>query len=326
MTEAGVSTERPARILVARHPTFKRHFYDVVFKWLLKHHPDLLKLFRVVEFPAVPADLSPYALHIPWLQDPVQSWSQETYDWANLIAAECDRCGIPIINRVDCLTNAQKFEGARLMRSVGILTPTMARIDDAEKFSETCMGVPLPLFVREDWGHWGKICRADTIEQARAIPLDEFVRPVAIEIIDVRDPRDGQYRKFRYIAAGDAGISKHMQVSAEWITRGENRAVTDAARDEEEAYITRLDPNHDAFQRARKAMGLDFVAFDYGYNRAGRLVAWEANAFPVLFSDESHSSLNQSIARTFCGIVAMYLRKAQLPVPEEIEKAVVYES
>ena len=39
---------------------------------------------------------------------------------------------------------------------------------------------------------------------ASQIPLQQFARPIAVEFVDVRSPRDGLIRKYRYMAVGDA--------------------------------------------------------------------------------------------------------------------------
>jgi hypothetical protein len=326
MSETDTTSGGPRRILIARHPTFKGGFYDCVLKWLAQNHPRLCDLFQPIDYPNKVADYSQFALHVPWLQDPVQAWSQETYDWADSIAAECDKRGIPVNNRVDRLLNAAKFAGAQTMRSVGIHTPRMALIDDPAEFRRTLLGMTLPLFLRENWGHWSKIFRADTMEEVQALPIEDFKRPLAVEVIDVRDPRDGLYRKYRYIAAGDIGVSHHMQISSEWITRGENRVYTDVTRKNELDYVARPDPHHELFQRARKAMGLDFVAFDYAYDPTGRMVTWEANPFPIVkLSQYKLIYRNHAIHRTIRAMVAMYLRQAGLPVPEQMAQRLLYE-
>jgi hypothetical protein len=324
MNAATSDTVRPGRILIARHPTYKKGFYDILLKWLAQNFPDVLGLFQMVEFPAVVTDWSRFILHVPWLQDPVQAWCQKTYSWAVEMTAKCDQRGIPIINRVDRLTNAAKFAGARAMQSAGIATPKMALIENAQEFRETLLGIPLPLLVREDWGHWGKMHRADTIEAARAIPLDEFARPLAMEVIDVRDPRDGLYRKFRYIAAGETGVGYHIHISDNWITRGQDLTINDETRREELEYVARQDPHHELFQRARKAMGLDFVAFDYGYDHTGRMVVWEANPFPLIKFSVRRPFRNHCTHRTLCSMVALYLGQAGLAVPEAIEQGLIY--
>jgi hypothetical protein len=266
-----------------------------------------------------------YRLHLAWLQDPVQEWSPTTYARACGLAAQCEVRGIPIVNRVSHLTNAAKSTAAQLIAKAGIRTPQMELIRDIGEFCETLLGMSLPLFVREDWGHCGRMWRADTLEQVRKLPLKRLVRPVAIEIVDVRDRRDGLYRKYRYVAAGDVGISHHLQTSSDWITRGDNRVVTADTRAEEMEYITRLDPHHIQLQRARRALGLELVAFDYGLMGDGQLIIWEANPFPhIKFSRRGLSYRNAALHRTLLGILHLYLTMARLPVPQEIEDGLRY--
>ncbi len=309
-----------SRLLIVRHRKYQRRFFDVILKWVAANVPELAPLFDVRDLPVRVRDWSPYALHVPWLQDPVQEWSPETYDQANGLAAECDARGIPVLNRVDRMLNATKSRGAELMRSAGVATPKMAPIADAREFERSLLGLALPLFVREDWGHSRNVFRVDSPADVRQIPWTTLQRPVAIEIVDVRSPRDGLHRKYRYVAAGDVGVSHHVQTSAEWITRGENRVFTNEAREEELNYITRPDPNHDALQRARRALGLEVVAFDYGYTPDGRMVVWEANPFPtIVFGTRRLIYRNPTIHRTLLAIVRLYLSAAGLPIPANID-------
>jgi hypothetical protein len=315
-----------SRLLIVRHRTYQRQFFDVILKWIAANVPELLGLFDVHDLPVRIRDWSPYALHVPWLQDPVQQWSPEAYDQANRLAVECDARRIPVLNRVDCLINATKSRGAALMRGVGVATPRMAPIDDPREFERTLLGLAPPLFVREDWGHARHSFRVDSEADLRHIPWPMFSRPVGIEIVDVRDPRDGVYRKYRYVAAGDLGVSHHLQSSTEWITRGENRLITPETQDDELRYITRADPNHDALQRARCALGLDLVAFDYGYTPDGKAIVWEANPFPaILFGTRRLIYRNPAIHRTLLAIVRMYLAAAGLPIPALIEDGLAHD-
>src|SRR5262245_21393300 len=126
------------RFLVVRHARRKRHFYDVVLNWVAEHFPSLRSLFDVWDLPDETArdfpyrpdlvawrrltalvrrlarratmplrllgggipDGADYRLHLAWLQDPVEQWSQATCARACRLAAECDSRGIPAINRV----------------------------------------------------------------------------------------------------------------------------------------------------------------------------------------------------------------------------------
>lgn len=309
-----------SRLLIVRHRKYQRRFFDVILKWVAANLPQLAPLFDVRELPVRIRDWSPYALHVPWLQDPVQEWSLDAYEQAKDLAAQCNARSIPVLNRVDCLLNATKSRGAALMRSAGVATPRMATIGDPREFERSLLGLTLPLFIREDWGHSRNIFRVDAPADLPHIPWPTFQRPVAVEIVDVRGPRDGQYRKYRYVAAGDLGIAHHVQTSAEWITRGENRVITPETRDEELRYITQPDPNHELFQQARRALELDLVAFDYGYAPNGRLIVWEANPFPtIVFGTRRLIYRNPAIHRTLLAIVRLYLASAGLPIPAAVD-------
>jgi hypothetical protein len=148
-----------------------------------------------------------------------------------------------------------------------------------------------------------------------------------VELIDVADLQDRLYRKFRYIAAGDIGVSQHLQISSGWITKGFARIRSDQTRQEELDYIAAQDPNHDALQRARRALGLDLVAFDYGYDRDGRMVVWEANPYPyIAFSVSTLVYRNHAIHRSMAAVLAMYLSMASLRIPASLSDAVAYEA
>jgi hypothetical protein len=311
-----------SRFLIVRHRKYQRRFFDIILKWVAANVPELSARFDVRELPVRVRDWTPYAVHIPWLQDPVQAWSPETYEQAQELAGECDRRGIPVLNRVDRLANATKSRGAALMRAAGVTTPRMAPIDDPREFAASLLGLRLPLFIREDWGHDRRVFRVDVPADVAEIPWDQFRRPVAVEVVDVRDPRDGQYRKFRYFAAGEIGVSHHVQTSAEWITRGENRVITPTTQADELQYVTQADRNHAALQRARRALGLDLVAFDYGYTPSGEMIVWEANPFPtIVFGTRRLVYRNPAIHRTLAAIVRMYLAAAELPIPAAIDDA-----
>ena len=315
---------RGPEFLVVRRRQLKTHFYKVILEWIAKRFPEYSSMFRVRYLPCHVPRGGHIVLHIPWLQDPVQRWSQMRYRQANRLAQECDALGIPIINRVDRLINASKSVGSRLMAEAGIRTPRVVPIVNLEEFRETYLGLDLPLFVRDDWYHGSEMLRADTREDVHGLPIERFERPVAVELVDVKDP-DGLYRKYRYVAAGDIGVAHHVQVSREWITRGGNREKTELSQENELAYIARQDPNHEVLQRARTALGLEFLAFDYGYDRGGRMVVWEANPYPYIgFSPGRMGYRNHALDRTVAAMLSMYLRYAGLPLPEALERQITY--
>lgn len=323
-------------VLILRHAAHRTGFYDPVLDWMKRRAPGIAAAFRAALYPlpeqlaaggtAWPPDLAGVRVVVPWLQDPVQAWSRPTYAIAMDFAGHCDRLGIVTLNRVERLTNATKSVAPALIAAAGLRTPRTVAIADPAAFRRDLCGLAPPLVVREDWGHGMGFALADSAAEARAIPLERFARPVACERIDVRDARDGLFRKYRYFAAGAAGISQHLQVSADWITRGGTRLLDDATRAAELAYIAAPDPHHARFQAARAALKLDMVAFDYGYDRAGDVVVWEANPFPRLDFDQPGTRYrNLALHRTVAAMLKLYLDAAGLGVPELIARLTAYD-
>jgi len=312
-----------SRVLVVQHPQVRTGFYDEALEWARVNFPAVHALFDVRELPVRPQWWAVRAL-IPWLQDPVEQWSAETFDATMELQAACDRRAIRVLNRVERLANAGKVEGAARMASTGLRVPRMVRILDAGEFRRDFGGLRFPIFIREDWGHGYPMLRLDTPEEARVAPLDGFGRPVATELVDVREA-DGLCYKYRYLACGNEGISHHLQASRAWITRGGNRELNASTRQRELDYISRPDRHHERFQQARRALGLDFVAFDYGLDSRGEPIVWEANPFPhIQFARSTTAYRNAAIERSVAAMFAMYLEAAALRVPAALAAKVSY--
>jgi hypothetical protein len=192
-------------------------------------------------------------------------------------------------------------------------------IEDPHEFRRTRLGLELPLIVREDQGHAGVMLRADSEDELNKLPIEQLRRPIAVELIDVRSAKDGLFHKFRYVVAGSVGVPHHMQVTEHWITRGTIRVHTPEVDEQEIAYISRPEPLHDLFQRARRVLNLDVAAFDYGFDRQGRIVIWEANPFPHFhFPRGRLSYLAPAMHRTLAAVVHLYLEKAGVAIPQRL--------
>ena len=309
------------RFLVVHHPTRSPFMYDPLLHWLATYHPDVRALFELHLLPCHIRDWPRYALHVPWLQDPVQAWSRATYRFASRLAAACDRHGVPIVNRVEHPPNAGKLAGARLIGSVGFRTPRMAPIHDLAEFRETRLAIPLPLFVREGQGHGGPMLRADTEAEVGVLPLGSLRRPVAVELIDVRTPGDGLFRKYRYVVAGEVGVRQSLHVTEGWAAHGHDTVFSDALREEEVAFTETAEPEHARFVAAARAMGLDFVAFDYSFDDAGRIVVWEANPFPFIhFVGGRRRYRTAATERVLAAMVKLYLDRAGMDAPPDFDE------
>jgi hypothetical protein len=184
------------------------------------------------------------------------------------------------------------------------------------------LGIPLPLIVREDWGHQGHPIKIHSDKELRALPLERLRRPVAVEFIDVRGG-DELYRKYRYVVAGDVGIPQSLHVSRSWCVRGSPRKsiYTEELREEEIAYLNRAEPHHEHFVAARAALGLDFVAFDYSIDTRGEIVVWEANPFPYMhFLGGRRSYRAPATERTLAAMTRLYLERGVGDVPEDLNR------
>jgi hypothetical protein len=312
--------EHDQRLLILRHPTKGPQSFDAILRWLAEHHPDILSRIELRLLPILIRDVSPYRLFVPWLQDPVQDWSCTVFQRVHQFEQKFASKGISVVNSVGQLLNATKVEGARRIKAAGLQVPRMDRITSSRRYVEDFYGFDPPFIIREEWGHGKPMTKVETRREALAVDLTRFRRPVIAEFIDVADPQDGICRKYRYVAAGETGISLSLHATDGWLTRGTNALQTPRILDEEVSFVSQMDTNHEVLQQARRSLELDYVAFDYGYDRHGRVIVWEANPFPYLHLPQSaHRAARRSAyVRVFQALIRYYLRCAKLEVPSSI--------
>lgn len=306
---------RGKRILVVRHRDRHCGYNDHFLRWVAQQAPEAVHLFELQRVPCHIRNWQRYTLFLPWLQDPLKEKLPHVYQHVKQIEMQCQKYSIPVANPVDTLSNSIKSVATRIINNVGIRTPRMVPITEIESFKQTQGGLSTPFFIREDKRHGGQIFMIHDPQDLQGVPFSEFAAPVAVEFIDVQD-KDGFYRKYRYIAIGDDGIPRHMITSASWEVRAEMRIINKVTVAEELAYLSGEDPNHHVLQRARKALGFDFVAFDYSYDTQGCLVVWEPNPFPILWTaaseQENMRHVLPTMDRLYTKLLDYYLRRANL--------------
>lgn len=310
------------RLLIVRHAAKNWYVFRDYLAWLQREFPEVRARFEFRLLPFRPADWSRYALHALWAGDTIAQWSPRGFNQAKELLDQCDQFGVPVINRVDQLANAAKALGAKLIRSTGIRTPQMVRIHNPQRFCRDFAGLAFPLLIREDRGHGQPTAFVASPDELRKLDLERYREPIACEFIDVRDPRDGLYRKYRYLAAGEMGLPKHLIINDHWEVRPQRRVQTDATRREELAFLHEPDPNHALLQRARRALGLDVIGFDYSYDAQGRVVVWEANPYPDLNYPKNPWSrhIHFAVEKTFAAVTCLYLQRAGLAIPGRLEE------
>jgi hypothetical protein len=303
------------RILILHHSANIPHFHNCLLDWLEAEIPSVRALFELHLLPFFGVDLSDYIVCAPWLQDPAEDWLPHR-SWRRLQEIEqlCAKHDIPVINPSKKLSNATKSTGARIMSSLGARVPSVLPIANPEKFQRDSHGLRFPLIIREDRRHTAPTCFVKSAAQLRSVPWHRFSCPVAAEFIDVRSPNDGLYRKYRYVAARDIGVPRHLIISRYWEVRASQRELNRRTKEEEIAYLNQADVNHDTLQRLREALQLDVVAFDYSYAADGQLVVWEANPYPNLSTPTGTGTEYTApyVARSYAAIAAMYLTAGQL--------------
>lgn len=312
------------KILVVRHQLQNPAFYDPFLAWLLRYYPETGAHFYIHDLPAPIPDRQDYALMVPWLQDPVQHWSPVVYDQMCRLQELLASRGVPTLNPVDLQPRTVKSSAPAYFREAGFRAPEAKKIGDIERFrSEPTL--PFPFLIREDWGHRGPMWRIETERDLKEAKIESLERPVAIEYVDVRRPYDGRYLKYRYFVCGRFGVTHHLVASDQWVTHADDRIENDQTIREELDYMRNDDPHRNRFLRAGALLGLDLLAFDYGYGPDGEVVVWEANPYPeIRFGKTSTLYRNPVRHRTCRAMLALYLERAGIPLPATLGASLSY--
>jgi hypothetical protein len=202
----------------------------------------------------------------------------------------------PVINApARVLATARAIGAERLAALNGVVAPrvvtvplTELRASGAELAARH--GFTFPLLARAPGFHTGQhfVRVAHAADLAAAVAGFPGTDALLIEYIDLRDD-DGRVRKYRVMAIGGVLYPLHVAVSREWkVHYFTADMATDAAnRAEDERFladpIAALGPAAwAALGRIRDALGLEYAGIDFGIDRAGRVVAFEANATMIV--------------------------------------------
>jgi len=192
-------------------------------------------------------------------------------------------------------TTARAAGAERLAAIAGVVAPRIAtvplaalRASAAEVVAQH--GFAFPLLVRAPGFHTGQ--HFVRVESAAELPAAIAGFPGAdallIEYIDLRG-EDGRVRKYRVMAVGGTLYPLHLAVSREWKVHyfTADMASDAANRGEDERFLA--DPINTigtrgwaALGRIRDALGLEYAGIDFGIDRTGRIVAFEANATMIV--------------------------------------------
>jgi hypothetical protein len=306
------------RILVLRHGRNNWNYNEHFLAWVATHAPAALERFELRRVPSPVAVHAGHCLLVPWLQDPLRERFPRLHAQTKALELACAQRGVATVNPPDALSNAVKTRAAEIIRSVGVRTPRMVPITDVTGFLDSLSGLRPPFIVRENDRHGGPMFLIEQPDALAHVPFARLSAPIGSEYVDTRGA-DGLYRRYRYVAIGDRGIPRSLRISTSWESRREMRVFNAATHAEEHAYLERPDPNHDALQRARRALGFDVVAFDYAYDTTGALVVFEPNPLPNLWDPTGDAEFQRTQHALFDVIygtlLRYYLERAGLPAP-----------
>jgi hypothetical protein len=201
-----------------------------------------------------------------------------------------------VVNRPEAVLKTTRDQVDRRLTGIPSLhVPKIIRQHNpkpgAASVAVTRAGLNYPLIVRLAGTHTGKIVGVvdgpDQLDAACAGP-GQFI---LTEFVDFKS-EDGLYRKYRLWSFGGTAIFRHMIVTDSWNVHVKERENFMASRpgliEEEMRLLERPEgafPKivNDVFTAVQERMGLDFFGMDFGLDRQGEVVLFEANATMSFF-------------------------------------------
>jgi hypothetical protein len=206
------------------------------------------------------------------------------------------RTTAPVVNPPRVILPTGRVETARRLAAIrGLIAPRMANYPRAVLAADgTAMlqahGFAFPLLLRRPGFHTGRyFVRVDRAEQMAtaiaALPGDELT---AIEFLDACGG-DGLARKYRAMMVDGKLYPLHLAIATDWKVHYFTSAMAEHGehRAEEAAFLadmpSAIGPTAmAALERVRDVLGLDYGGIDFGLDRNGAVLLFEANATMVV--------------------------------------------
>ena len=208
----------------------------------------------------------------------------------------------PVVNRPDLIARLTRVGTWELLKSApGVVIPMQATIDrplfDRIARGETLIadildGNPFPIIARPVDSHAGEgLCKLQCETEVAAYLNDRLENEFCIApFIDYRG-KDGLFRKYRVALIDGLPYAVHMAVSQHWMIHYLNADMRDnaARRAEEELFIANFDSDFSvrhkvAFNAIAQLSGLEYLPFDCGETRDGKLLVFETGTNMIVHS------------------------------------------
>jgi len=198
--------------------------------------------------------------------------------------------GKPVINDPDRVRRTTRDAVVKLLPEIpGCRVPSILRLTAGTKVEDAVREAELlfafPLLVRPAGTHGG-----DDFEKiADAAALAAYLGPregdhYLIEYVDYAS-RDGLFRKYRFIFAGEKILPYHLAIGSHWKLHHDSTDMADHVWMQQEEAAFLADPRRvftpaqfETLRTIRASIGLDYFGIDCGFDRDGNIVVFEVNA------------------------------------------------
>ncbi len=233
--------------------------------------------------------------------------------------------GAPMVNApAAVMATGRAGNAQRLSQVPGVITPatvTLAR-EGMTAAALAGRGLTFPLLVRTPGFHGGRHFvrvegAADWETAVAGLPGAELT---AIQFVDYRGA-DGKFRKYRVMMIDGRLYPLHVAISSHWKIHYFSAEMAESAghRAEDAAFLENmpavLGPRvMAALEGIQTALGLDYAGIDFGLNRAGDLVLFEANATMVVNppeADERWAYRRPGVERILAAVRHMLIERAR---------------
>jgi tetratricopeptide (TPR) repeat protein len=223
-----------------------------------------------------------------------------------------------VINRPEAVLQTGRLMNAkRLINLAGVIAPRMALVSKKDIISGHALDllaqneIAFPLLLRAPSFHGGNYFVCVENQNALNSAFEELPGEnlLVIEFLDCRS-EDNLFRKYRIMAINGAFYPIHLAISPQWKVHyfSSDMADNEEYRNEENAFLNNfssfLGPSAiSALEKICQKIGLDYCGIDFGMDKKGNILLYEANSTMVIAPptnesrwDYKRTAINQALA------------------------------
>jgi glutathione synthase/RimK-type ligase-like ATP-grasp enzyme len=212
------------------------------------------------------------------------------------------RTSAPVINNPAAVRetgrcrNAERLAGIPGLVTARTMTLPRTSLTGGDATAELAThGFEFPLLLRAPGFHMGKhfVCverASDLADELARLPGDDFI---VLQYLDGRGA-DGYIRKYRVLFIDGGCYPVHAAVSSDWKIHyfSAEMAEHSERRAEDAAFLADMEgvlgaDIMTALERVQEMLGLDYGGIDFGLNRKGEILLFEANATMAVYWPEA---------------------------------------